>query len=118
MSQDSKFIQSIIAGLLDVSGEQGKLDAVYTELIEGMKRRLKAVKHMARKGQPWFTKELLGLRKAMHRYESSWPRSEGEDCRTRRSQYLQARQSYSRAVNRAKWRFQFKGPLTRKNFIA
>ena len=67
MSQDSEFIQSIIAGLLDVSGgEQSKLDAVYTELIVGMKRRLKVVKHMAKKGQPWFTKELLGLRKVMH----------------------------------------------------
>ena len=107
MSQDSEFIQSIIASLLDVSGEQSKLDAVYTELIEGTKGRLKVVKHTAKKGQPWFTKELLGLRKAMHWYESSWLRSEGEDCRMRRSQYLQARQSYSRAVKRAKRQFQF-----------
>ena len=75
MSQDSEFIQSIIAGLLDVSWEQSKLDAVYTKLIEGMKRRLKVVKHTAKKGQPWFTKELLGLRKVMHQYESSWLRS-------------------------------------------
>ena len=111
MSQDSEFIQSIIAGLLDVSGEQSKLDAVYTELIEGMKRRLKVVKYTAKKGQPWFTKELLGLRKVMHRYESSWLRSEGEDRRMKRSQYLQARQSYSKAVKRAKRQFQFQKRL-------
>ena len=66
---------------------------------------------MAKKGQPWFTKELLGLRKVMHRYESSWLRSEGEDRRMRRSQYLKARQSYSRAVKRAKRQFQFQKRL-------
>ena len=59
------------------------------------------------KGQPWFTRELAGLRKAMPRCEKKWLRSvSDEDCKTIRREYILCRQSYSKAVKRAKILFQ------------
>ena len=56
--------------LRNVKGDQGKLDDVYNELVLGMKSRLKKVTSSSKKGgQPWFTKDLSVLRKAMHRTE-------------------------------------------------
>ena len=43
MTNDTDFIQSIIDGLKAVTGDQRKLDAVYSELVKGMKTRLKEV---------------------------------------------------------------------------
>ena len=42
----------------------------------------------------------------MHRTEKKWLKSEGEDCIRQRSEYLRARQAYSRGVKLAKRRFQ------------
>ena len=85
-----------------------ELDAVYSELSKGMKTRLKEVNNTRwEKGQPWFTRELAGLRKVMHRCEKKWLNSvSDEDRRTFRREYIQSRQSYSKAVKRAKRSFQ------------
>ena len=43
MTNDTDFIQSIIDGLKAVASDQRKLAAVYSELVKGMKTRLKEV---------------------------------------------------------------------------
>ena len=93
--------------LRNVQGHRDKLADVYNELVSGMKSRLKKVTSSGTKrGQLWFTEDLSVLRKAMHRTEKAWLKSEGEDCIKQCSEYLQARQAYSRGVKLAKRRFQ------------
>ena len=100
-------IQSIMDDLRIVQEDQGKLDDMYNELVSGMKSRLKRVTSSSTKrGQPWFTKDLSVLRKAMHCTEKAWLKCEGEDCIKQHSEYLQVRQAYSRGVKLAKRRFQ------------
>ena len=71
MTNDADFIQSIKGDLKAVAGDQRKLCAVYSELVKGMKKRLKEVNYTSKeKGQPWFTRELAGLRKVMHQLEN------------------------------------------------
>ena len=96
MTNDTDFIQSIIDGLKAVAGDRRKLDAVYSKLVKGMKTRLKEVNNTGQeKGQPWFTRELVGLMKVMLRCEKKWLRSvSNKDRRTFRREYIQSRQSY------------------------
>ncbi|MDA8002939.1 MAG: hypothetical protein MPL62_16775, partial [Alphaproteobacteria bacterium] len=62
MLGETKFIEGIIAGLRAVEGSQCRLDAVYDELVTGLKAGLKEVSYGERKkGKVWFTKELANL---------------------------------------------------------
>ena len=71
---------------------------MYNELVLGMKSRLKKVTSSSKKGgQPWFTKDLSVLRKAMHRTEKKALKSGGEDRIKQRSEYLRARQAFKRS---------------------
>ena len=108
MLGETKFIEGIIAGLRAVEGSQCRLDAVYDELVTGLKAGLKEVSYGERKkGKVWFTKELANLRKELHRRESEWLRSRaGEDRKQMRSKYLEMRQTYSKAVRRVKRSYQ------------
>ena len=103
---DQIFIQSIMDDLRNVQGDQGKLDDVYSELVSGMKSRLKKVTSSGtQRGQLQFTKDLSVLRRAMHCSEKAWLKSEGEHRIKQRSEYLRARQAHSRGVELAKRQF-------------
>ena len=96
MDKESEFIQEIVRDLQGISGDQSKLDTIYDRLVEKMKKELKVVYCSGKmKGQPWFTKELMGLRKTMHRCEERWLRSVSSEQKDRRTEYLEARKVYS-----------------------
>ena len=72
MDDESSFIKKIIRDLKLVEGDQTKLDQVYDELCEGLKRNLKLVKGGKKSmSQPWFSENLAKLRKSMHRAEAA-----------------------------------------------
>ena len=99
----AEFTEGIIAGLRAVKGNQCKLDAVYDELMVGLRRNLKMTCGKQKKGQVWFTKDLANMRKELHRRESKWLRSKGgDDHKQMRSEYLEVRLIYSKAVTREK----------------
>ena len=59
--------------------------------------------------QPWFTASLAELRKSMHKSEARWLKcTTGDDQVVYRNEYLKARQSYSKAVKKAKREFQYR----------
>ena len=59
MLNETSFIHYIIHDLKLVAGDQGKLDEVYAELCDGLRRGLKAVNCRRKKtSQPWFTANL------------------------------------------------------------
>ena len=72
--------------------------------MAGLKRNLKVVTcDKQKKGQVWFTKDLSNMRKELHRSESKWLQSkEGDDQKQMRSEYLEMRLIYSKAVRREK----------------
>ena len=104
----TKFIEGVIAGLRVVRGNQCRLDAVYDELVTGLKAGLKEVScGQQKKGQVWFTKELVTMRKELHRSESKWLQSKaGEDHKQMRSKYLEMRRTYLKAVRRVRRSYQ------------
>ena len=100
--------QSLLQGLASlraVNGNQSKLDAIYDELVEGLKSGLKEILcGKQKKGQIWFTKELASLR-IRRNYtirESEWLRSKMKDNRDMRRLYLETRKTYSKVVKSAK----------------
>ena len=75
MSRQEDFIVSMVAHLKRLSDDQGdhELDALYSDLLEGLKCGLKEVNcDDKRQGQVWLSKELKALRKEMHRKEKEW----------------------------------------------
>ena len=98
MVGETEFTEDIIAGLRAAKGYQCKLDAVYDELMAGLKRNLKVVTcDKQKKGQVWFTKDLANMRKELHRSESKWLQSKGgDDQKQMRSEYLEMRLIYSK----------------------
>ena len=73
MLGETEFTEGITAGLRAAKGNQCRLDAVYDELMAGLKRGLKEVTcDKQKKGQVWFTKDLANMRKELHRRESKW----------------------------------------------
>ena len=59
MAEESSFIERIIGDLKLVEGVQAKLDQVYYELCEGLKRNLKLVEGGKKTlSQPWFSSDL------------------------------------------------------------
>ena len=51
----------------------------------------------------WFTKDLANMRKELHRRELKWlPSKGGDDHKQMRSEYLEMRLIYSKAVRREK----------------
>ena len=104
MLNETSFIHYIIHDLKLVAGDQGKLDEVYGELCDGLRRGLKAVNCRRKKtSQPWFTANLAELRNSMHKSEARWLKcTTGDDRVVYRNEYLKARQSYSKAVKKAK----------------
>ena len=80
MVGETEFTEGITAGLRAAKGYQCKLDAVYDELMAGLKRGLKEVIcGKQKKGQVWFTKDLANMRKELHCRELKWLRSKGGD---------------------------------------
>ena len=99
MVGETEFTEGITAGLRAAKGYQCKLDAVYDELMAGLKRGLKEVTCGKQKGQVYFTKDLANMRKELHRRELKWLRSKGgDDQKQMRSEYLEMRLIYSKAV--------------------
>ena len=77
MLGETKFTECVIAGLRAVRGNQYRLDAVYEELLTGLKAGLK---------------ELATMRKELHRSESRWLQSKaGDDGKQMRNKYLEMR---------------------------
>ena len=71
MVEESFFIERIIGDLKLVEGDQVKLDQVYDDLCEGLRRNLKLVKGGKKSmSQPWFSADLARLRKNMHKAEA------------------------------------------------
>ena len=108
MVEESSLIERIIGDLKLVGGDQAKLDQVYDELCEGLKRNLKVVKGGKKSmNQPWFSTALAKLRKSMHRAEAAWLKNKGNsDQGESRNNYLRARNVYAKAVKKAKRDFQ------------
>ena len=109
MSNETPFIQNIIHDQKLVAGDQVRLDEIYDELCEGLRGSLKVVNCSRKtKNQPWFTANLVELRNTMHKSEAKWLKcSVDEDRVTYRNEYLKVRQSYSKAVKKAKREFRY-----------
>ena len=104
MSGQEDFIVSMVARLKRLNNDQGEMDALYSDLLKGLKSGLKEVNcDGKRQGQVWFSKQLKALRKEMHRKEKEWlqGKANGEQNHLR-NEYLKARAAYSKAVKRAK----------------
>ena len=104
MSGQEDFIVSMVARLKRLIDDQGELDALYSDLLKGLKSGLKEVNcDGKRQGQVWFSKQLKALRKEMHRKEKEWlqGKANGEQNHLR-NEYWKARAAYSKAVKRAK----------------
>ena len=104
MCGQEDFITSIVDRLKRMHGDQGELDTLYSDLMEGLKRGLKEV-HCGgvKQGQVWFSKELKVLRKEMHRKEKQWLKGKAsEEQKYLKNEYLKARAAYSKAVKKAK----------------
>ena len=109
MLGETEFTEGIIYRLRAAKGNQCRLDAVYDELMTGLKRGLKEVTcGKQKKGrQVWFTKDLVNMRKELHCRESKRLRSKGgDDQKQRRSEYLEMWLIYSKAVRREKRSYQ------------
>ena len=104
MCGQEDFIASIVDRLKRMHGDQGELDTLYSDLMEGLKSGLKEVHCGGKKhGQVWFSKELKAMRKEMHRKEKQWlERKASEEQKHLRNEYLKARATYSKAVKKAK----------------
>ena len=64
MSGQEDFIVSMVARLKRLNDDQGELDALYSDLLKGLKSGLKEVNcDGKRQGQVWFSKQLKALRK-------------------------------------------------------
>ena len=104
MSVQEDFIVSMVARLKRLNDDQGELDALYSDLLKGLKSGLKEVNcDGKRQGQVWFSKQFKALRKEMHRKEKEWLQGKvnGEQNHLR-NEYSKARAVYSKAVKRAK----------------
>ena len=78
MAEESSFIERIIRDLKLVEGDQAKLDQVYDELCEGLRKNLKVVKGGRKSmSQPWFSVDLARLCKSMHIAEADWLKKKG-----------------------------------------
>ena len=78
MAEESSFIKRIIGDLKLVEGDQAKLDQVYDELCEGLRKNLKVVKGGRKSmSQPWFSVDLARLCKSMHIAEADWLKKKG-----------------------------------------
>ena len=85
IAKESSFIERIIGDLKLVVGDQAKLDQVYDELGEGLRRNLKLVK-VGKKSmsQPWFWADLARLHESVHRAEAEWlKKGSGEQVNSR-----------------------------------
>ena len=67
MAKESSFIERIIGDLKLVEGDQTKLDQVYDELCEGLRRGGK--KSMS---QSWFSVDLARVHESVHRAAADW----------------------------------------------
>ena len=107
-ADEPSFIEKIIRDLKMVEGDQTKLDQVYDELCEGLKRNLKVVKGGKNSmSQPWFLENLAKLRKSMHRAEADCLKKKGSsDQGNSKNDYLRARNLYAKSVKKAKRDFQ------------
>ena len=89
----------MVAHLKKLSDDQGdhELDALYSDLLEGLKCGLKEVNcDDKRQGQVWLSKELKAFRKEMHRKEKEWLEGKvNEEQNHLRNEYLKARAAYS-----------------------
>ena len=88
---------------------QETLDEVYEEVVRLLKSGPveKKVKCGARKGQPWFTKDIRQVCREFHRAESEWLRCVDQfKRREKRQRYVQKRRAYKRAVMRAKMMYE------------
>ena len=64
MSGQEDFIVSMVARLKRLNDDQGELDALYSDLLKGLKSGLIEVNcDGKRQGQVWFSKQLKALRK-------------------------------------------------------
>ena len=88
---------------------QETLDEVYEEVVRLLKSGLveKKVKCGAKKGQPWFTKDIRQVCREFHQAESKWLRCVDQfKRREKRQRYVQKRRAYKRAVMRAKMMYE------------
>ena len=90
--------------VMNAGRDQVAIDKVYEELVAVMKSGLVEVKvKEGRRGQPWFMKEIAGLRKAWHRAEKEWLScGDKEAKRENRRVCVEKRRRYKIAVRRAK----------------
>ena len=104
MCSQEDFFTSIVDHPKAMHGDQGKLDTLYSDLMEGLKRGLKEVHCGGMKQcQVWFSKGLKVLRKEMHRKEKQWLKGKAsEEQKHLKNEYLKARAAYSKAVKKAK----------------
>ena len=102
-------IRRLEARVMKVGNNQEALDEVYEEVVRVLKNGLeeKKVKCGAKKGQPWFTKDLRQIRKEFHWAELEWLRCVDQvKRREKRQSYVEKRRVYKRAVMRAKVAFE------------
>ena len=93
--------------VMNAGRDQVTIGKVYEELVAVMKASLEVKVKEGRRGQPWFTKEIAGLRKAWHRAEKEWLScGDKEAKREKRRVYVEKRKRYIRAVRRTKNRFE------------
>ena len=85
----------------------GVIDGVYEELMEVMKQGLVEVSaKKVRRGQPWFTREIVKLRKEFHRAERDWLVCDDQGRRKqKRREYVEKRRMYKKTVSRAQREF-------------
>ena len=90
------------------------MGCIYEELMEVMKQGLGEVSgRKARRGQPWFTREMAKLRKEFHRAERDWLECDDQGRRKqKRREYDEKRRVYKKTVSRAK-----KGCLIRRDMM-
>ena len=100
IAKESSFIERIIGDLKLVEGDQAKLDQVYDELCEDLRRNLKLLK-LGKKStsQPWFWADLARLHESVHRAEVEWLKKKGNGEQVNsRNDYLRTRNTYAKAV--------------------
>ena len=100
-------VERLTRRLREVGKDQKAVDEIYEEVVGMMKQGLvEESVQRAKRGQPWFSRELAQLRKEFHRVEREWLNCDDwEQKRQQREVYIVKRKAYKRAVSKAKRKF-------------
>ena len=108
LEKEVEKVKSLTRRVVEAGADQKVIDDVYEELVEVMKQGLVEVSRRKKigVGQPWFSRELVSLRKEFHRVEREWLNCDNQEMRRRkRTEYVKIRKTYKVAVSRAKRKF-------------